>query len=98
MVLKIDIPFRIYNPQGYPTGIVDELRELLIAGASAYPDSKRENFYDVKTGQRVFFIYVSPAGSAVTLLAAWPRRSIGRVSRPGIQLQTSAEGASASSE
>lgn len=88
MVLRIDIPFRMYNPQCYPTGIVDELRELLTAGVSAYPDSKRENFYDVKSGQRVFFIYVSPAGSAVTLLAAWPKRSIGRVSCPGTQLQT----------
>jgi len=72
-MLRINRAFGIENPRNYPAAIVEELREWLIQGVSAHPDPERENFYDVQIQNRVFFIYVSPSSSNVTLLAVWLR-------------------------
>lgn len=71
MILRINEPFGIDNPQNYPAGIVDEIRELLMSGVSAQPDPNREHFYDIESEDRVFFIYVFPVSSRVSLLATW---------------------------
>ncbi len=68
MVLRLDKNVTIDNPRDYPTEIVDMLRCLLAAGAKAYPDPRRKNFFDLENGSRMYYIHLSPAGK-VWLLA-----------------------------
>ena len=72
MILKMNGPLRIENLRHYSPETVDRVRCLLEAGASASPDARRKNFYDLEDGDRAFFIHVSPTG-AVLLLATWSR-------------------------
>jgi hypothetical protein len=72
MILKMSGPLRIENLRHYPAEMVDRLTCLLVAGASARPDPRRKNFYDLEDGDRTFFIHVSPTGT-VLLLATWLR-------------------------
>ena len=72
MILKMNGPLRIENLRHYPAEAVDRLRCLLAAGASASPDPRRKNFYDLEDGDRAYFVHVSPTGT-VLLLAAWAR-------------------------
>jgi len=75
MTIRLSSAIKIENQRGYPTEITDHLRALLAAGATAYADIHRENFYDVVDGPRVYFIHVSPARDKVTLLATWLNQS-----------------------
>jgi hypothetical protein len=59
------------NLRNYPAEIVQELEESLLSGASAWPDRKRESFYDVANAERTFFIHISPKTERVMLLATW---------------------------
>ena len=72
MILKMNGPLRIENLRHYPVETVDRVRCLLESGASASPDARRKNFYDLEDGDRAFFIHVSSTGS-VLLLATWSR-------------------------
>jgi streptogramin lyase len=70
MILKLNGNTGIDNLRNYPADIVAKLRALLAAGARAYPDPKRKEFYDVENGSRMFYIHISTTGS-VWLLASW---------------------------
>lgn len=70
MLLHLSGNPRIDNLRNYPADVVEKLRELLTAGAKAYPDPRRKEFYDVENGARMFYIHLSPSGR-VWLLATW---------------------------
>jgi hypothetical protein len=70
MLLHLSGNPRIDNLRNYPADVVEKLRELLVAGAKAYPDPRRKKFYDVENGARMFYIHLSPTGN-VWLLATW---------------------------
>lgn len=72
MILKMNGQFRIDNLRRYPSETVDALRSALMAGATATADPQRKNFYDLQTGDSVFYIHLSPTGT-VLLLACWPK-------------------------
>jgi hypothetical protein len=63
---------------------------ILLAGCvNAMPDPKRKNFYEVKGGGTVYYIYVSPVSGTIFLLASWinvlppaPRLEIASVAHP----------------
>jgi len=74
MLLRLKEDPRIDNLRSYPTDIVEKLRALLVAGAQAYPDPRRKQFYDVENGSRIFYIHLSPTGK-VWLLATWLKHS-----------------------
>ena len=74
MVLRLMEDPTIDNLRNYPADIVEKLRALLVAGAEAYPDPRRKQFYDLQNGSRVFYIHLSPTGK-VWLLATWLKQS-----------------------
>lgn len=71
MFLRIDEQLSIDNLNSYPTEIVGQLEELLTSGVAARLDPKRENFYEVESAGRVFYIHASPVTGKVMLLATW---------------------------
>jgi hypothetical protein len=71
MFLRISERLSIDNLNDYPTDVVAQLKELLSKGVAARPDPNRDNFYDVETSGRVFFIHAAPASGKVILLATW---------------------------
>lgn len=73
MVLRLNQQPSIENLRNHPPEMVERLRELLAAGASARPDPHRKNFYEVEDGSRVFYVHISPVTGKVLLLAAWLR-------------------------
>jgi hypothetical protein len=75
MILRLNAATHVDNQRNFPAEIVERLRNLLISGATAYPDIHRENFYDVVDGPRVYFIHISPATQNVILLATWLNES-----------------------
>lgn len=71
MVLRLNGNLSIDNLRNYPDHTVEELCRLLAQGALAHADPRREDFYELDNGSRVFYIHVSPRGGKVLLLAAW---------------------------
>jgi hypothetical protein len=74
MVLRVKKQTKVENPRGYIAKVVDELRNLLTAGAWARRDPSRDNFYEVENAKNVFYIHISPVTGNVVLLAKWPGR------------------------
>ena len=74
----------IENQRNYPPEIVEELRQALESGVPAHPDPKREDFYDIETDERVFFIWIKPGMGKVALLATWQEELV--MSAPGVIL------------
>jgi hypothetical protein len=72
MVLRVKKQTKFENPRGYIAKVVDELRNLLTAGARARRDPSRENFYELENANNVFYIHISPVTGNVVLLAKWP--------------------------
>jgi len=70
MILRMNGPLRIDNLRHYPSGTVEKLRNMLMAGALVTPDPHRKNFYDLDAEESIFYIHVSPTGT-VLLLACW---------------------------
>lgn len=70
MHLRLNESPRIENLRNYPADVVEKLRQLLEAGAQAYADPHRREFYDLENGSRMFYIHLSPTGK-VWLLATW---------------------------
>jgi hypothetical protein len=66
----------IENRRNYPGNLAERLADLLVHGAVAEPDSRRNAFYDVTDGDRVFFIHISPVSGKVLLLATWHAESL----------------------
>ena len=71
MVLRLNQHPTIENLRNYPAETVDKLRQLLASGAQAQPDPRRNDFYEVENGSRVFYIHISPVNGKVWLLATW---------------------------
>jgi hypothetical protein len=70
LLLRINEPFSIENQRNYPPEVVEELRKALKLGVLAYPDPKREDFYDIEADERVFFVCMARNGKVI-LLATW---------------------------
>lgn len=73
MVLRLNGNLSIDNLRHYPADVIDELRTLLATGVLAQADPRRDNFYELENGLRVFYIHVSPRGGKVLLLASWAK-------------------------
>jgi hypothetical protein len=71
MLLKMNHNSSVLNLRRHSPEMVSELRRLLAGGVPARPDPHRANFYELDGGAKVFYIYVSPRTSNVTLLAVW---------------------------
>ncbi len=71
MRLRLDRNVMVENLRGYPQELVEKLRGLVAEGVEAQADPKRQGFYDVKEGGRVYFIHISPRSGRVILLASW---------------------------
>ena len=71
MVLQMNEQSRIEDPRNYGPEIVNDLRNLLTAGVSAQRDSRRENFYELGSGENTFYIHISPVNGDVMLLGKW---------------------------
>ena len=75
MVLRVNDQPRIEDLRKHPVGSVDTLSRLLASGATAKRDPRRENFFEVESGSRVYYIHISPVTGKVMLLATWLRDS-----------------------
>jgi hypothetical protein len=64
--------FEIEDVLGHPANMLDELRGQLSHCAKMTPDPKRAGFYEVKSSDLTYYIYVLPGSGKVLLLAAWP--------------------------
>jgi hypothetical protein len=73
MVLRLNQEPVIENLGHVPGEVVERLRTMLARGASAQADSRRENFYEIESGDRVYWIHLSPVTGHVVLLAVWQR-------------------------
>src|ERR1700722_7248180 len=62
---------RIENSRLYPSEVVDRLLAALSSGAELQAEESRKNFYNVNSGARTYFIYISPTNGKVTLIATW---------------------------
>jgi len=65
---------RIENTRLYPSAIVDQLRIALSNGAELHADESRRDFYELCTGLRTYFIYISSASGNITLIATWTQK------------------------
>jgi hypothetical protein len=70
MILKMNGTFRIDNLRQYSPETVETLRGALLSGSNATADARRNNFYDLEAGDRIFYIHVNRTGT-VLLLACW---------------------------
>ncbi len=75
MVLRLNQQPTIENLRDYPVETVEELRQLLAAGAQAKPDPRRPDFYELEIDSRVFYIHISPVNGKVMLLATWNNKN-----------------------
>ena len=71
--LELNPEFKIDDPRGHSPDTLRRLRETLSLGASAAPDARRPNFFEIEAGEQVFYIHVSPLTRNITLLATWVR-------------------------
>ena len=70
MILRLNGNTRIEDLRNHSAEVIEKLRGLLAAGAQAYPDPHRKDFYDVENGSHWFYIHMAPTGN-VWLLATW---------------------------
>jgi hypothetical protein len=68
----------VKNLRNHSPETVGELRALLTRGASASPDPRRKNFYELDGGSRVFYVHLSPVSGRVMLLAVWDNHPQGK--------------------
>jgi hypothetical protein len=71
MVLQMNEQSKIEDPRNYGPEVVNDLRNLLSVGGSAQRDPRRENFYELESGENTFYIHTSPVNGDVTLLGKW---------------------------
>jgi len=74
-MLKFSQGVKVENPRAYEAGAVEHLQYLLNVGSPAERDPRRENFYEIETGNEIFYIHVSPVSGNIVLLAKWLRHS-----------------------
>lgn len=63
--------FEVEDLGNHPAVSVIGLGILLAGGASAEPDSKRKDFYEIEDGSTIYYIYVSPRSGKISLIASW---------------------------
>lgn len=44
---------------------------MLVPGAPAKPDPRRNNFYELENGSQVFYIHISPINGKDLFLGTW---------------------------
>jgi hypothetical protein len=76
MVLRMRNGLVVKDLRNHPAETVERLRALLAAGGTAYPDPKRENFYELEDGNQVYYVYVYPRGTKVLFLATWSKGAV----------------------
>lgn len=74
-MLKFNQGVNVENPRDYEASAVEHLQYLLSIGSPAECDPRRENFYELDSGNEIFYIHVSPISGNVVLLAKWIRQS-----------------------
>jgi hypothetical protein len=62
---------QIEDLRNHSPAIIRSLRELFAAGALPIADPKRPDFYEVRSKERVYYVYISRANGKVLLLATW---------------------------
>jgi hypothetical protein len=73
MVVNCGSELQIEDVRHHPVEMVAMLRSLLCAdGAKVTADRKRAGFYEVESGEVVYYINVSPTSGKILLLATWP--------------------------
>jgi hypothetical protein len=82
MLLKSNETPRIEDLRNHSAESIETLRTLLQTGATARPDPRRRNFYEVDNCSRVFYIHITPRGK-VWLLAIWAKDSAEAVEPDG---------------
>lgn len=75
MVLTIEPALEIEAPRNHSLETQERLRQLLDSGASARPDPKRPDFFEIEGDTQVFYVHTVKATSKVTLLAVWDREA-----------------------
>jgi len=75
------------NLRNYPAEIIKELEELLLSGGSAFPDPKRNGFFDLENYERTFFIQISSITGKVVLLATWRKSAFWRLDAGSYELE-----------
>jgi hypothetical protein len=73
MKLQLEKEPIIDNLRNHPAEMVENLRDILVAGAPAYPDPHRRDFYEVENCSKVYYIHLSPMNGKVMFLAAWDK-------------------------
>jgi hypothetical protein len=61
---------------------VVELGILLAGTVDVTPDAKRRDFYEIQDGATVYYVYVSPVGGKIFLIAAWDNPVSSRAELP----------------
>ncbi len=72
MVMALEREIQIEDLRHHPAETVNILRDLLLRGATAMPDPKRADFYELEHASTVYYIHVSPITGKILLLATWP--------------------------
>ena len=75
------------NLRNYPAEIIKELEELLLSGGKAFPDPKRNGFFDLENYERTFFIQISSITGKVVLLATWRKSAFQRLDAGSYELE-----------
>ncbi len=77
--LRLAPDFEIEARPEHAHAAVEQLRGVL-SNVEEQPhavlraDPQRKGFFDIESDGRIFFVYISPAGERVLLLATWLRR------------------------
>jgi hypothetical protein len=72
MVVNCGSELQIEDVRNHPVEMVAMLRNLLCEGAKVTADPKRAGFYEVESGDVVYYIHMSPTSGKILLLATWP--------------------------
>ena len=75
MILRLNENPTIENLRNYPMETIGKLRGLLAAGAKAWADPRRRDFYDVENDSQVFYIHLTPHGK-ILLIAVWRKPAV----------------------
>lgn len=75
MVTTTEQVLQIEAPRNHSLETQERLRRLLDSGATARPDPKRPDFFEIEDETQVFYIHIVKASGKVTLLAVWSREA-----------------------
>jgi hypothetical protein len=78
MVLRLQNISSIENLGRCSAESMEQIRALLSSGAIARADERRKGFYEVQSGDDLFWVHVSPVSGRVALLAAWKQDQMNR--------------------